>query len=390
MTTSNPVPLPDSLPRFPSLTPYGLTFGSTKQRNRRWRINQDNWLFEDNDSVESFVTTRSSSTSSVPVLHGQMRSAAPDGSVKISKSPTYRGPPNSRSVSQFSANYGGDNSVHLLHDSHRRCVSVNKLNDRHATQPSLIELNVEKPLPDGPKSEPRPRRVSSRSYPTTTPPKMVTLTVTRKPVASLVNRNSADSPTYDILRSSLFSISDMDMEGGLELQVQEKLSPKSPFESIWDQTPPETPSPPPRTTAAKIEPDNSVSEAIAAKTKDLLKELPGISRSSSQTSSSRQSVSSASSKSSGKSSGSKESFPRFMVIDPFPYFISVIEYLYNIITADSFEMGRTLMVLVSKVLFVLYLASCMWSVVTAVHGAILKAIEPILICLKVVTWVFGH
>jgi hypothetical protein len=79
-----------------------------------------------------------------------------------------------------------------------------------------------------------------------------------------------------------------------------------------------------------------------------------------------------------------------IVFDPFPYFFSMFNFTFHAITAENLQTARDLGLLCMKTLIFLYVAACLWNVITAIHEAVLKAFEPVIVFLGFLNWVFGE
>jgi hypothetical protein len=375
----------DAFSRFPVIgKPTDLTFGSTKLRNRRLRIHHNDCIAEDGMLDKS--RSRSASASQVPVLHRQMRNATKisGGSqttnipspLKFSKSPNPQ--------SYFPSYYKEDTSNCIAYSS-KSFASA----QRQPVPHSRIEEISTEPVPmkasqsPFPPQRPRPNQASSKSFPyIPSSPCSTGLTIARKPVGS------APATPNDLFKSSFIGNYDMVL-GGPSVKGEEiNETPNPPFGSpwdgsIWDESPPPSPSCRPRSIFSQASSNTERSS------------ITSISKQSNAVVSSTESLTNPQ-KSINEDTTVNDAIPggvirpRFLIVcDPFAYFGSMLNHLLAAVTAENLQVTKDLGILTLKLLTMLYLAACMWSIVIAIHEALVKAFEPILYFWNFLNWLFG-
>jgi hypothetical protein len=386
-----PIHPADGFSRFPVIgTHPNLPFSSTKLRNRRLRIHHNDWLSE--DGMLDTSRSRSASASAAPILHRQMRNATLEGSqtVNILSSPKSLASPKPQSY--FSRYYEEDTSNYIPYSSKRHAsASGHKLQQielrESQLQSRIEEISTESFSTKPPKSSfslqrPRQSKVGSKSFPPMpSSPSSTSLTIARKPVGSALATPS------DLFDSSFLGKYDMTLERSVAKAEEVKETPNplfgSPWDgSIWDEPPPPSPSCRSRSTVSQTS-SNTQRSSITSISKQSFAEA-------SSTESLHNPQKALIDGDNEDVSAHGETRPRLLIVcDPFSYFASMFHYLLDAVTAESLQVARDLGILMLKVLLLLYLAACMWSVVAAVHEALLKAFEPLMFLWSFLNWLFG-
>jgi hypothetical protein len=370
----------DNLSRFPTISPRhdGLSFASIRPQNRRpWPQSPK---YPRSNSRHPPLAQRSMSTSAVPViLHRQMRAG-------LIHKPPQRVPPTPRSTSYYEqdATYLEDTTDYIVYNRHASssavgyaAVSSSPLIPRNESPNTRVVELVTEPIRPSPEDTMVP--VVKRPYPvnsmtcfsaTGSTPTLSSMSIVRKPVQSMPG---IPVPLTSTLCSAKADISTMEMRE-VPQKSDECDTPEPPFSSPRDKSPPESPSPSGR------------DEAILKRRlkqlglrKEHLPEL-GVKVAGGLDSTQHGQLNDIMEK------DHQHNDPITSLLDPLPYMLGLLQYCYNAITAENINTVKKTGWLIARILFVLYLAACLWNVVLAIHSAILKALEPIIRFLGFLLW----